>query len=323
MHGFFINPAEAWNMTNKKVALSFSAFWTILKNAFKRLGRNDPTHLAGATSFFATFSLAPLFFILVQVLGALIGKNEIEKNVVQRFAENAPKESISQLKQFLEGLEKLQGSWLANAALFLFLVLSAAKLFVIIRISLYRLWRLKSVHEKALAFKFKTWLFPLVLIISAGALLLAGLLIQTFQAGLGETVAEVSSSAWWHFNRAYRYLISVVVAWVWFAVVFRYLTDARPQWRTVVVGALFTSVLFNLGKLVLQPTLSMGKVHAVFGTSASLVMLQLFVFYISLLIYLGAAFTIEWAKYFGQPITLADHLRYYTIEEKESKEDVE
>jgi membrane protein len=307
-------------ITKERGKYSLEVLGLILQKSAKRLGKNSPVHLAGATAFLATFSLAPIFVLIIHLLGGIIGRKEIRQKIIQKFSEDAPADSVAQLTQFIDGFQQLWGAWYVNAGLFLFLLFGASKLFILIRSSFYQLWRLKHFHEKKLKLQVRKWVFPIALIVSAGVLLMAGVLGQGLQAFLGEAVAEISPSALRYFNSFYRYAISLLVAWIWFAVVFRYLTDVRPQWKTVLVGALFTSVLYNVGKIILQPSLSFGKVHAVFGTSASLVLLQLFIFYISLLIYYGAAFTFEWARHYNQPVYIPDDLSYYTIEEKHTKE---
>jgi membrane protein len=307
-------------MKRAKGKYAASELGAILKKAAIRLGKNNPIHLAGSTAFLATFSLAPIFVLIVYLLGTIIGRKETKQNIIKKFAEDAPEESVGQLRQFIDGFQTLWGAWYVDVGLALFLLFSAFKLFLLIRSSFYQLWRLKHFKDKEFKFQLTKWLFPIGLIISAGVLLMAGVLGQGLQAFLGEAIAEISPKALFYFTSIYRYIFSLLVAWIWFAVVFRYLTDARPQWRTVLVGAAFTSVLYNLGKLVLQPSLSVGKIHAVFGTSASLVMLQLFIFYTSLLIYYGAAFTMEWARHYKQTIVVPEHLCYYTLEEKHSIE---
>jgi membrane protein len=305
-------------MNNRK-NISAVQLWTILKKAASRLKENSPLHLAGSTAFFATFSLAPIFIIIIQLLGKLIGEGEIKRNIIQKFSESAPKESVNQLQRMLSGLEQLSGSWYVNAALALFLVFSASTLFTVIQSALYRLWQLKKIKDKSFGFKIKNRLFSVLLIVVAGLLLMAGLLGQSLQGMLGDAVEEISGMAYHYFQSIYRHVISFVLAWAWFAVVFRYLTDARPKWKTVVVGALFTAILFVIGKAILQATLTSSTIPTVYGASASLVLLQLFVFYISLLIYYGAAFTAEWAEHYHQSIRLPNYLGYYTVEEKQGK----
>ena len=306
-------------MQNKD-RISAAHLWTILKKAAHRLKQNSPLHLAGSTAFFATFSLAPIFIIIIQLLGKFIGEGEIKRNIIQKFSESAPEESVKQLQRMLTGLEQLSGSWYVNAGLALFLVFSASTLFTVIQSALYRLWQLKKTKQKSFGFKVKNRLFSVLLIVVAGMLLMIGLLGQSLQGMLGDAVNEISTTASRYFQSFYRYAISFLMAWAWFAVVFRYLTDARPRWKTVAAGSLLTAILFAIGQAILEATLTSSTIPTVYGASASLVLLQLFVFYISLLIYYGAAFTAAWAKHYHQPFQLPDYLSYYTVNEKQGKD---
>lgn len=299
---------------------SIDQFWTILKSAGTRLKKNNPLHLAGSTAFFATFSLAPIFIIIIQLLGKLIGEGEVKQNIIRKFSESAPQQSVAQFRRMLDGVEQLSGSWYINIGLALFLVFSASTLFTVIRSALYRLWRLKKVKDKSFFFKIKKRLFSVVLIVAAGVLFMVGLLGQSLQGLLGDAINEIMPSSARYFQSAYRHIIAFIVAWAWFAVVFRYLTDARPRWKTVAAGSFFTAVLFVIGQAILEATLFSSTIPTVYGASASLVLLQLFVFYISLLIYYGAAFTAEWADHYNQKFWLPPYLSRFIVEEKPGKE---
>ncbi|HEV7330411.1 MAG TPA: YihY/virulence factor BrkB family protein [Flavisolibacter sp.] len=310
----------------KKIAgytfsITAAGFWRVLKKAAKRLKSNSPLHLAGSTAFFATFSIAPIFIIIIQVLGSVLGEATIRERIIQKFAESAPDDSVQQLNRIMNGLQQLSGLWYVDVALILFLFFSASTLFSIIKNSVERLWRIKTVQNKGIGYRLKKRLFSVTLIVAAGALLVASLVGQSLQSFLGDAIADISPIASVYFKTVYRFLGSVVIAWIWFTFVYRYITDARPQWKTVLAGALFTTILFTIGRVILQAALSGTSLPSVYGASASLVLLQLFVFYISLLNYYGAAFTIEWARHYRQPLYLPGHISYYTIEEKHTKED--
>ncbi|MDQ3278647.1 MAG: YihY/virulence factor BrkB family protein [Bacteroidota bacterium] len=312
----------------KKIAglsITFSAtvFWRVLKKAGKRLSSNNPLLLAGSTAFFATFSIAPIFVLIIKLMGSVMGEEAVRRRVIQKFAESAPDESVQQFTRIVNGLQQISGKWYVDAGLVLFLLFSASTLFSIIKSSMQRLWRIKTMHGESVKYSLRKRLFSMSLIAAAGLLLVASLVVQNLQSYLGEAVADVSPIPSAYFKSFYRFLITVFVAWAWFVLVFRYITDARPQWKTVIVGALFTTVLFTLGRVILQSALSGTKLPSVYGASASLVLMQLFVFYISLLNYYGAAFTIEWAQHYRQRIHLPNHISYYTIEEKHTKDGVD
>jgi membrane protein len=84
---------------------------------------------------------------------------------------------------------------------------------------------------------------------------------------------------------------------VWFLFIFRYLTSRRPAWNIAWWGALFTGFLFSVGKIILHLLLTYNNINNIYGTSASIVLLLLFVFYAALIMYYGAAFTITLEAY--------------------------
>jgi membrane protein len=89
---------------------------------------------------------------------------------------------------------------------------------------------------------------------------------------------------------------------MWFAVIFRYLPDKRPNWRVAFTGGFFTGLLFTGGELLLGVLLSYSNMQTVYGASTYVVLLLLFVFYSSFIFYYGACFTRVWAEYVGKPI---------------------
>jgi membrane protein len=100
---------------------------------------------------------------------------------------------------------------------------------------------------------------------------------------------------------------------LWFAIVFRVLPDGRPSWKVAFAGALFTSILFNIGKLVLNQVLRFSNIHQVYGASGSIVLVLLFVFYSSLILYYGAAFTKTWGSYHDNPIVPRPYAMFYKL----------
>jgi membrane protein len=110
-----------------------------------------------------------------------------------------------------------------------------------------------------------------------------------------------------------------VISAAWFAILFRFLPDVRPAWRTVFAGALFSAILFALGRAILYITLVKSNMSTLYGASASVVVLLLFVFYSSLILYYGAAVTVAWSETFRQQVELLPGAEFYTIREEPGK----
>jgi membrane protein len=100
---------------------------------------------------------------------------------------------------------------------------------------------------------------------------------------------------------------------------FRFLPDGCPAWSVAFQGAFFTSLLFTFGKVVLHWLLSYSNLNTLYGTSASIVLLLLFVFYSSLILYFGAAFTKIVAIKRGKPIVPLSYAYHYRLTEETSE----
>jgi membrane protein len=75
--------------------------------------------------------------------------------------------------------------------------------------------------------------------------------------------------------------------------------------------------LFAIGKFILHWLLTYSNINTLYGTSASIVLLLLFVFYSSLILYYGAAFTKIWGIYKDEPIRPLPHATHYRLVEAE------
>ena len=159
-----------------------------------------------------------------------------------------------------------------------------------------------------------------MVIVLAGVLFVIGLILEGGQAFLWQYMKELLPNTARFFNSVLNYLVSVVIVTIWFAFVFRYLPDARPQWRVALTGAFVTSLLFNIGRLILHWLLSYSNIDNLYGASGSIVLLLLFVFYSSLILYYGAAFTKVWGVCNGCPIEPLPHAMHYQIVEAEGPE---
>ena len=104
-----------------------------------------------------------------------------------------------------------------------------------------------------------------------------------------------------------------------FAVMYRYLPDARIAWRDVRAGAIASALLFTLGKTVIGLYLGRSSPGTVYGVAGSLAVVLIWVYYTSMIVLLGAEFTRLWAQRFGRGITPQPGAVAYVEEERQVK----
>jgi membrane protein len=119
-----------------------------------------------------------------------------------------------------------------------------------------------------------------------------------------------------YFIKTYNLLISIFVLGLWFAFLFKYLPDARIKWKIVWVGALITAILFSVGKIIMGYVFSLTDFRTIYGTAGSIVILLLFIYYSSQILFFGASFTRAYANFRNIHIRPNRHtIKYRLIEE--------
>lgn len=294
-------------------------FPVIMRDSLRELLRNDPLRMAGATAFFTTFALPPILLILIQVLSLVFNRRTISRQLFQHLSTMLGRDTVRQVYQILGALRKMGQNWWITIGGFIFLLFVATTLFKVIISSVNQIWNIKMIDNRGFLLTMKNRLHAVVVILIAGLLFALSMLAEGMQAVLGKYLNELSPFAAVYFKSALSYIVSVIIVTTWFSVMFRYLPDGRPMWRVAIAGALMTSILFNIGKLILHWLLSRSNITTVYGASGSLVLLLLFVFYCSLILYFGSAFTKIWGIWIGRPIKPLPNAMHYHLAEVEIK----
>ena len=102
-------------------------------------------------------------------------------------------------------------------------------------------------------------------------------------------------------------VISVVVITVLFAMIYRFLPDAKIAWKDVWFGAAVTAVLFTAGKFLIGLYLGKTGTASAYGAAGSLAVLLIWLYYSSQIFLFGAELTKSYANLFGSRIVPKDY----------------
>ena len=112
-------------------------------------------------------------------------------------------------------------------------------------------------------------------------------------------------------------VISFIVIAVLFGIIFKFLPDAKIKWKHVRVGAIFTALLFMAGRYLIGLYIQFSATESTYGAAGSIVVLLLWIYYSSVILYLGAEFTQVYTEAFGghiQPAEYAVHVQQTEVE---------
>ncbi len=303
--------------SNTRQEKRWKVFVYSFRDAFNVLQANDPLRMAGATAFFTTFALPAILIIIIQALRLLFEPRIISRQLFNELREVIGPEVTHEIVETLQAFRGIAQNWLIAGVGFVFLLFVATTLLKVMTSSVNQLWSLRPVVRGNFKQIMVSRLKGVVLILCTGVLFVIGIVGDSAQAFIGKHLTRYWPDVGVYYNNVLQYLLSLLTATLWFALVFYLLPDGRVRWKILLTGAFVTAVLFNIGKIVLRWLLTYSNINSIYGASASTVLLLLFVFYVSLIFYYGATFANVWANASGKPIQPRKYAIKYQLQDVE------
>lgn len=290
-------------MPNKSTSIwHLPVLWALLKNSFRRMQRNDPLRMAGATAFFTSFALPPILILIFQLFSIFFARRTVGRELRELMTATLGRQGAEQLRITARGLSNLAQNWYMAVIGLIFLAFVATTLFKVIRNSLNDIWNIR-LKKSEFVYDLKVRARSLIIILMAAILFLASGVIDVIKVIAGDYIAQYSVKGGRFFTSAINEIAGVLVVTIWFIVLFKYLANGRPSWRAATAGGILTGILFYLGKSALTSLIGNSNIGHVYGAGAAIVLILLFVFYSSFILYFGAGFIMEYSLLTNDPIT--------------------
>ncbi|MEJ7829272.1 MAG: YihY/virulence factor BrkB family protein, partial [Segetibacter sp.] len=168
--------------------------------------------------------------------------------------------------------------------------------------SINTIWKLKAKAEKGWLIMLKSRLLSFSLVVGLGFLLLVSLTVNALVEGLMDKLKQIFPQVTVILVYIFNLIITLLITSSLFAIIFKVLPDAVIRWKDVAVGAIFTAMLFMIGKFGITFYIGSSNVSSAYGTAGSLVILLLWIYYSSIILYFGAEFTKSYALTYGHEI---------------------
>lgn len=274
--------------------------------------RNDPLRMAGATAFFTTFALPPIVFILAQLFGLFFGSRNMGQGLIENISNNLGKDGARQIREVIKSIRGFNDSWYVIVLGFLFLFFVATTLFIVIKNSLNQIWQIGVKEKPGIIFNLSIRLRSFAVILLVGILFFAEIFLKSIEVLAGDYLETILQGGSIYFKSIFNEIASVLIVAAWFIILFRYLADGRPAWKAALLGGLLTGILFTAGRFFMRKLLIDSNIGQLYGASGSLVLILLFVFYSSFIMYYGACFIAVYSAKKQWPLQL-NKKAYYNI----------
>jgi membrane protein len=270
----------------------------LVKRTIAAFNDDKGQRLAAAIAFSTIFSIAPLFVILIAVVGGLLkvsgngGHTSAENGLVAEVAKNAGAAAAETVRKLIDAsFSKPRQGAIAQTVGWIAFAFTASGLFASLQDALNAVWHVEAARGgwRQLV---RVRVTSIAMILVVGFLLLVTLLANTAITFVGAHVLiRVPFAANPVVLTIVEQLISTVLAAVVFALLFKVLPDVRIAWRDVWIGAAVTAVLFVLGEAVISLYIAYGGVASAYGAAGSILIALLWIYYSAMILLLGAEFT--------------------------------
>jgi membrane protein len=257
----------------------------LAKASFREWQEDKALRLGAALSYYTIFSIAPILIIVIAVAGLAFGNDYVRGQILNQMETLLGKEGGEAIGQMLQSANKPVSGALATILGVLTLLFGATGVVAQLKDALNTIWEVKTDETTGIRGAVKDRILSIGMILAIGFLLLVSLVLS---AGLSAVSEAFGTAA---FLQVMNFVVSMGVITVLFALIFKYLPDTQVQWRNVWIGALVTAILFTVGKTVTGLYLAKSSAASAYGAAGSLVIILLWVYYNSQILFLGAEFT--------------------------------
>jgi membrane protein len=270
----------------------------IMIQAGKSWWATDPFRQSAIIAYYSIFSLPGLLILVITLAGYFFGREAVAGQVYNQISNTIGENAANTVRDLIAKASETKNSTIATIIGLVTIIAGATAVFAQFQKSLNIIWEVKTDTEKSGIWSVvRVRLFSFGLIISIGFILLASLVLTSLIAALGDWMQSHFPEFLMFLFQAVNFIVSMGIIAVMFALMFKFLPDAKVKWRHVWIGALVTALLFQIGKYGLG--LYFGKAHpgAGYGAAASIVLILLWVSYSSMIVFFGAEFTKEYANF--------------------------
>ncbi len=294
-------------MSEKNKKFSFRQLPSLLKETAVAWNDNNPWRLSAVVAYYAILSLPGLLVIVINSVGAIWGNDIVTGRLTGEISSVLGPKAAEAIKGIIEGTQGGNKSIISTIIGIATLIFGATGVFFHLQISLNQIWHIKPNPDSNVKKFLKDRLLSFAFVLIIGFLLLISFMVTAVMSFLSGYIESILPEAMVYIAFILNALLSLGIITVLFALMYRYLPDAKISWKTVWIGALITALLFTLGKFLLGIYFGKANPGSTYGAAGSIILILLWVSYSCLALFFGAEFTYVYAKRFGLGVEPAAH----------------
>lgn len=296
-------------MQNNQKSFKLKHLPSLIAETSKAWYNDEPFRLSAAVAYYAVISLPALVVIIINLVGYFWGYEIVQGQLTDEFTKALGQDAAVAIETIITETRQSDKNTLSTVFGIGTIIFGASGVFYQLKMALNDIWNIKPdpntkiwkvVIDRALSFAF---------ILVIGFLLLISFIVTAAISALNTFIKDMLPDVLVYVAYGLDFILSVGIISVLFALMFRYLPDAKIKWKTVWIGAVLTAILFVIGKSLLGFYFGQADPASTYGAAGIVVLVLLWVSYSSIILFFGAEFTYFYSKRYGkgiEPSKLAD-----------------
>lgn len=265
--------------------------WKALKQSFKGFSQDKVTKLSASLAYYTVFSLAPMLLVLIYIAGFFFGQEAMQGTITKQIETFIGYESAAQVQEMIKNASISGGGPIAMIVGIVALLIGATSMFAELQDSINMIWGIKPKPNVGIMKTIKNRLLSFGIIGSLVFLLLVSLVATALITAMGQALENFFPQVTVVILEVVNWVFTLAITSVLFAVIFKVLPDVKIGWKDVFPGAIATSILFLIGKFLISFYIGKSDIGGTYGAAGSLVVLLVWIYYSSIILYFGAEFT--------------------------------
>ncbi len=277
--------------------------WQLLAKSGQQFMATDSFNKGAALSYYTVFALPPVLIILITIAGSMFGREAVKGRVYAELRDFVGPEGALEVQSMVETISKSTSVDITAVIGITTLLIAATGAFISMQDSLNAIWCVKPKPRNQFLKLFRDRFLSFTLILGITLLLLLSLATNAILVALGPYLDQVFSGTMvYYFIHAGNALVMLGILTLLFASIYKFLPDAIIGWSDVWVGGLVTAILFSIGRSLIGLYLGTSNPASIYGAAGTIVLILIWVFYSSQILFFGAVFTRQYAVKYGRDI---------------------
>jgi membrane protein len=291
--------------------------WEILEQTINEFIRDNAIKFSASLAYYTIFSLPPMLIVIISLSGIFYGREAVQGQLFEEINNIVGTHAALQIQDMIKNVQLQGNTYLSTAIGIIILIIGATGVFTEIQDSINIIWGVKAKPKRGWLKIIINRVISFSMIIGIGFILLVSLTIHALMILISNKLVSFFPVLTLELFQYFNYILTFLVIALLFAIIYKFLPDAKVRWKDVGVGAIATAVLFIIGKFFITFYLAHTDFASANGTAGSLIVLLVWIYYSSVILFLGAEFTQVYSHKYGRKITPSDYAVYVEIIEVE------